>query len=622
MALFQGPGYEAQAARKVFVGEKGPYTALYDHFYRNLLATSNSIPIQSLWFALIQPKAGTEEDWVNTPRFKECSQWDIDAGFAISKEFPKAKMGAVGALFAQAVEIPADGINIERAGTPGYTTRFIKGPTSAGRQEYQNLTISFLETDVSFVDYFIRPWMLDVNYNSLKMRQDIPSNRADITIIHLGKTKPGTDMIQRKAYKFIDAAPISVDREEYNYGDDKVIQRAVEFTYNKYVVLDTDVKFEQAMFETVKLERKKLENRGFFDRAIERATDFATGILQSELGIGGPGSEVDRDGNPINRDTPIFAGRVVTNVGGAISGAVEGLIQDAQSSIRGAIGREVSRFNESVNDAIDDLTGTDNNEDTVVDPNTFQDVAAAGGDSLNIPRQTVDGDNLQQVVIEEEDRLRQLREIRDRNPLSDEPGPHFGPIEIPEDDVPNFADPRAQQTKGGQQQIKDAGNGININNDTPFFGKQIPNDVTASEPLADTPRGIDLESDFKKADENDVPTNILAQISDKIDQDDTPEGKSIRSQKEVIDSNDEAVGKNIKHRQVNIDKDDIAEREKIPSQIVNIASNDNVPNDNIPFQNVVISDQESTISDNVKSQLIEVPRNDITVPGEIPIQIV
>jgi hypothetical protein len=577
-----------------------PETAeIYEKFFNKLLTSSNSIPIQSLWLVAFTPPAGSgnwPKAWIKGVDDNE-GGWEIKNGYNIASNTGNLD-GAIGALFAQAVNIPGDSLEYERAGTGiEGNTRFAKGLIGSGRSEFTNLSISFLETDTSFSEYIIRPWLLNVNYYGLK-RRATKENRADINIYHFAKDGANKPLRLRKGYLFKAAAPINVDTEEYNYGGDEVKQRQVEFVYDRYILLDSREAATESLIE-------KLGLRRLFDQVspgnlIDRATEFAEDLI---VGTGT---------------------RVITHVGGEVADGIERLIQRGESAAREFVNDGVSSLNDAVTDGIDRLTGFEENDDSPTFDRGASFERAVQGSTDFVERFVPSNDNpvaddFQEVVADTEDRLRQVREIRDRNPLSDEPGPHFGTIKIPEDDMPRFSDPRAEQTKGGQGTLA---NGDDANSDTPFFRKQIPNDVTASEPLEDTPRGIDLTSDFNKVNQDDITRNVLAEVSQKIPSNDEANSRDINPQIFNVPEDDESVGKNVKFQQVNINADDFAARETIKSQQVNIPANDFTDEGQVPFQKVNVPEQEANISEGVKSQIKDTPIQDIPVPGSIPVQLV
>ena len=91
----------------------------------------------------------------------------------------------------------------------------IKGNISNGRKDLENLTLSFLDTNMSFVDYNIRPWVIYANHKSLK-HEPI---KSILTVLQLAKTGSGKDLKPRAIWTFHGACPVSISSEEYNQND-------------------------------------------------------------------------------------------------------------------------------------------------------------------------------------------------------------------------------------------------------------------------------------------------------------------------------------------------------------------------------------------------------------------
>jgi len=150
--------------------------------------------------------------------------------------------------FANGVKVPGEGSSADRVGLNTNTTLaggLISGPILKGRKNLANFEISFLETNTSFIDYVIRPWIVAVsqfglfsrkssaNLNTqvgIKSTQDF---KTDITIAFLDKTN--SDVI-RKLITFHNAAPIDVASYDATYGKVGMRTAAVTWTYSTYEV--------------------------------------------------------------------------------------------------------------------------------------------------------------------------------------------------------------------------------------------------------------------------------------------------------------------------------------------------------------------------------------------------
>jgi len=197
----------------------------YEWFYNIILSSANSVPVQSLWVAF----------FTNPIDLNRAVQAGLyENGFGYLTVAPGAAInsaqGISGALFANSVTIPGDGMNVSKLGPEG--SGAIKGNISSGRMDMENLTISFLDTNMSFTDYNLRPWTVYASHRSLKE----PTIKTTITVMQLAKTGPGSALLPRAIWTFHDACPVNISSEEWNYGGDNVVSRQVEFAYNYYIL--------------------------------------------------------------------------------------------------------------------------------------------------------------------------------------------------------------------------------------------------------------------------------------------------------------------------------------------------------------------------------------------------
>ncbi len=131
-------------------------------------------------------------------------------------------------LLASGVSFIADGLNTSRIGSDHVGA--MKGLISDSRLELNAGNIMFLESNISFVDGLIRPWMALVGHRSLKDQ----GLRCDIGLYCLEKWSLYEPLHVRKIMKFKNAVPINVDAVELNYTGDKLIERSVQFAFDRY----------------------------------------------------------------------------------------------------------------------------------------------------------------------------------------------------------------------------------------------------------------------------------------------------------------------------------------------------------------------------------------------------
>jgi hypothetical protein len=145
----------------------------------------------------------------------------------------------MGCVFARQVTLPNESVEASNQGLD--YGGFLAPATASNRGKYDPLTITMLETNASFLDLIIRPWIIMVGYNGLVARSPsspkyVKANAIDVVMY--AKTGQRNPMGIRKIYRFYNAAPISVAGETYSYNEEGLRYSDVKFVYDKYSILD------------------------------------------------------------------------------------------------------------------------------------------------------------------------------------------------------------------------------------------------------------------------------------------------------------------------------------------------------------------------------------------------
>lgn len=168
---------------------------------------------------------------LNTIKY-EPRQWAIEDSLrtTLGDDYQKTK----GCLFARAVQIPGENnvANPEGIQQGGYIRSYI----GQGRDPFEPLKVTFLETNVSFVDNVIRPWVITTAYLGMIARSGAEKNyRCNISVYKLGVISPQQTPFVLQKYTFYGICPISISGEEYNYTQtSSPINREVTFVYHYY----------------------------------------------------------------------------------------------------------------------------------------------------------------------------------------------------------------------------------------------------------------------------------------------------------------------------------------------------------------------------------------------------
>ena len=514
-------------------GFPSDYSGLTEWFYNVLLTSTNSVPIQSLWLVYFDRIIPSNVDIKIYENNK--NEWDLTNG---NNNLTLGGSDKPGLIFAQAVKIPGDGINVSRSGPAN--AGIIKGLVGNGRKDPENLNISFLETNNSFTDLNLRPWAIKVGHKSLKYS----SLKTNITVIQLAKAGPGKSLVEKAKWIFHDACPIDIDTQEYNYGADAITRRQVNFAYNYYTLSSKDNIGETSVLDFL-LNKTGLDQYSpgnLIERAVETAVDLVTGAGE----------------------------RILTNVGGAVTDQIESVISRNQSSARSsAIGVEQS-ITEGTKKAIGNLTRTNDvpSRDNNLDKGKIAGAVSSqtGFADPNISDTPYGGKVIASNFIEVKIESTEQRIQRIRTPLTDiavrNSSDTRSDIVVDTDDTPTFTSPGSDG--GSNLTTTLAGGGKNAKSetkgdvDTPIFfpgdggasnlqGKKS-NKVSGSKLGAGGGGALDTPT-FPPAAQDSVPGG----------QGDTVAGNQIRHKNVSIERNG-PVGSRVPVNIVNINKNDTREQ--------------------------------------------------------------
>lgn len=161
----------------------------------------------------------------------EPMKWEVDKAMktTLNADLQQVK----GCMFAQAVQIPGESNQVNPEGIQ--TNGFIRSNVGGGRDSFPALSIVFLETNVSFVDNVIRPWVVATAHLGMIARRGKDNYRCNISAYKLGVIDSNTQPFLLQKFTFFGACPISVGGEEYNYTQtNSPVNRETTFTYHYY----------------------------------------------------------------------------------------------------------------------------------------------------------------------------------------------------------------------------------------------------------------------------------------------------------------------------------------------------------------------------------------------------
>ena len=128
----------------------------------------------------------------------------------------------VGCLFAQGCQIPQESVNYSHA-TFNNMRNFIPGVVGGQRNPFNPLTIEFRETQTSFLDVVLRPWIiLASHYGLVTYPEDEPGKniKTTIDIYQLGLQDRYKAHTIRKRFTFYNCFPFQIAQQSMTYDID------------------------------------------------------------------------------------------------------------------------------------------------------------------------------------------------------------------------------------------------------------------------------------------------------------------------------------------------------------------------------------------------------------------
>ena len=148
----------------------------------------------------------------------------------------------MGCIFLSGVSIPSETLGGEAASLQN-NRGFIQGSILNGREAFgsSNLTLQFRETNTSFVDFVMRPWLIAAAHAGYVARPvDDPMNmKCNITIIQYTRTFQKLSMIPRKVWTFYNCIPLSLSVRNLSMDKEEVENYDVPFLYDSYGIENT-----------------------------------------------------------------------------------------------------------------------------------------------------------------------------------------------------------------------------------------------------------------------------------------------------------------------------------------------------------------------------------------------
>jgi len=221
-----------------------PLISPRDYFLFQMESWFTALPMSTQWIIVIDNyPVALRSDIIQGLEITDGGKkgWDISTSVSILKSFPLQRI--IGCLFAYSISIPSEQFNIDSASVPN-NRGFLPGILGSNRQaEPHTLTIEFRDTNTSFIDNVIRPWIiLGSHYGMVSRPGDVNGSRdfynmkCNITLLQYGRTLNSISMIPRKVWHFYNCMPYNVGEQSFNYTDEVVNNFMTRWTYSNYTI--------------------------------------------------------------------------------------------------------------------------------------------------------------------------------------------------------------------------------------------------------------------------------------------------------------------------------------------------------------------------------------------------
>ena len=203
-----------------------------DEFLQSfLLNPATSIPKGAQWIVSFESLASLLPAITKAHEYEPSGSWKTEqaANIVLSETF----QGSKGCMFCQAIGLPGEGTDAVVEGNIK-SNNFLRSYVGAGRTDMPIMRMTFLDTNVSFSDSFLRSWSLATATFGLLARNDI-KYRTNLDCYKFAITPKGPFTIQHM--RFYDICCISVSEEEYQYTPpSSPVLREARFVYNHYSI--------------------------------------------------------------------------------------------------------------------------------------------------------------------------------------------------------------------------------------------------------------------------------------------------------------------------------------------------------------------------------------------------
>jgi hypothetical protein len=196
-----------------------------------------SLPVSSHWILFVQPENIKD---IKTC-IKEYSECEVDVSLD-SLDSLFNEMGGYTSqgnpyvcLYCTGVSLPGDENGFELAGiSQAGNMSFLKTPVTSNRNTPNTVAITFREHVVSYVDTFLRPWLIACSHKgSIDIGYDNLKSRIMLFRLYGDCSNSFNDIEIRDSFEFLNCKISNIPGEDLTYSSTSITERTCIFTYSK-----------------------------------------------------------------------------------------------------------------------------------------------------------------------------------------------------------------------------------------------------------------------------------------------------------------------------------------------------------------------------------------------------
>jgi len=219
-----------------------PLVSFRDTFLKSLSQWNTSIPLNTQFIVLIDnfPLGLTTRILRDLEPVVNSTGFDIDLPKETTANFKN--QGMVGCIFANQFNIPDDTVEADKA-TIQNNRGFIPGSVLKNRGNFGNFNLSLRETNTSFVDFVMRPWVIMSSHYGLVARNPndqsevLKNPKTNLTVVQYTRSKEGLSQIPRKTWRFYNCVPTSISTRDYSNSEDESVKNFnTTWTFDNYEI--------------------------------------------------------------------------------------------------------------------------------------------------------------------------------------------------------------------------------------------------------------------------------------------------------------------------------------------------------------------------------------------------